>query len=650
MCAIAVLGSAAGAITASAETPNIPTSSVTGPIAVSAGSYPYLATDIDLDRYGYVEHEYFLEGQAYRYDVSGPIDVAASRIETGGPGDDGRFPFKTRIVVRRPAAPAKANGAVIAEWNNVTSTQDVEFNWFGDPYFLLKNGYTFVGVTAQSIGVNSLKSFDPARYSSLTVNGNGTVTGPDADALSYDIFSSVVKALKGGRTGVDPLGGITPSIVIASGESQSCGRLSNHYNRIEPVHGIVDAYLLTVCTAPLRTDRADKAVRIISENENLTPRPPSTFPDTDSIRHWEVAGGSHLPRIAFDNLNPVFTRDFAAVTAECQKFPLSLVKWPYTQNAAIRHLVEWTGGGAAPPIAARGQYLPDNTLDRDEYGIARGGIRYPDVTVPVAVNDGVNDTGAGGSLFSLFCGLFGSSTPFDQSRLHSLYTDHSDYVARYSRAADDLVGTGFILQEDADRLKEDARAFARLRPAAPVAGSRATRRAVRLGWIGTEADQTTFSLERSRAKGPRRWRKVKLQPGGSNRASLAKEPQGTHVYRVRSRTILPGTNISPPETVETPFSRAGHTVKVDRAGPRKPRIVITGRRSKGVYRGRVKIKVIGRPDRKLPDGSAGVGLNRRSVPKVRRISRAGRTVIRVSTRDKLGNRSPVARAVVRIRR
>ncbi|MDQ2622587.1 MAG: alpha/beta hydrolase domain-containing protein, partial [Actinomycetota bacterium] len=596
---------------ASAGMNDIPTSTVSGPIAVAAGSHPYLATDIDLERYRYVEHEYFLEGQAYRYDTGGAIDEPAPRIETGGPGDDGRFPFRTRIVVRRPAVPAEANGTVIAEWNNVTSTQDVEFNWFGDPYFLLKNGYTFVGVTAQSIGVNSLKSFDAGRYSSLTVNGNGAVPGPDADALSYDIFSSVVKALKGGRNGVDPLGGITPSTVIASGESQSCSRLSGHYNRIEPVHEIVDAYLLTVCTAPLRTDRPEKAVRIISENENRIPRTAETLPDTASIRHWEVAGGSHLPRIAFDNLNPVFTRDFAAVTAECQKFPLSLVKWPYTQNAAIRHIVEWAGGGAAPPIAARGQYLPDNTLDRDEYGIARGGIRYPDVTVPVAVNDGINDTGAGGSLFSLFCGLFGSSTPFDQTLLHSIYTDHSDYVTKYSRAADEMVGTGFILQEDADRLKEDARAFARLRPAAPVAVKRATRGAIRLSWIGTEADQSTFTLERSRAKGARKWRKVKRRPIAMGRVTLGSEPQGTHVYRVSSRTTLPGTNISAPETVVTPFSVASRTVKVDRTGPRKPRIV-TGEGARGVYRGRVKVKVVGRPDRRLPDGSAGVGLNPKS--------------------------------------
>ena len=85
-------------------------------------------------------------------------------------------------------------------------------------------------MTAQNVGVASLKAFDSDRYGTLTVNNNDTVptgTGLDADAPSYDVYSSVVKALKGSRN-ASILGGITPSMVIASGESQSCGRLVTH--------------------------------------------------------------------------------------------------------------------------------------------------------------------------------------------------------------------------------------------------------------------------------------------------------------------------------------------------------------------------------------------------------------------------------------
>ena len=43
-----------------------PVAEVTGPIPASEDSYPFLATDIDLEKYGYVEEEFFLEGEAYR--------------------------------------------------------------------------------------------------------------------------------------------------------------------------------------------------------------------------------------------------------------------------------------------------------------------------------------------------------------------------------------------------------------------------------------------------------------------------------------------------------------------------------------------------------------------------------------------------------
>ncbi len=645
---------------ASAAFGDIPTSNVTGPIAVTGDSYPFLATDIDLDQYGYVEQEFFLEGLAYRYDTSVAFNQNAPRYETDGPNLDGTYPFKTRIVVRRPANPADANGVVVAEWNNVTSTQDVEFNWFGDPYFLLKNGYTFVGVTAQTVGVNALKAFDNARYGSLSVGLSGDAPSgapTDNDALSYDIYSSVVKALKGGRTGVDPLGGIASTKVIASGESQSCGRLSSHYNRIEPTHDIVDGYLLTVCSSQLRTDTpGQKAIRIISESENRIPRTEATLPDTDGIRHWEVAGGSHLPRVAWDNLDNLLTRDFIEGTASCQKFPLSLVKWPYTQNAAIEALVSWSGGGAAPPIAPRGVYQDTpadatNQLVRDEYGIAEGGIRYPDMTVPTAVNDGVNSVGTGGGLFSAFCQLFGSSTPFSSEVLHTLYTDHADYLARYSQAADDFVGTGFILAEDAERLKQDAREYARLRPSLPSAiGKVNNKGSFQLNWIGTEAADTTFKVQRTSVKGNPNWKDVPVKSVADGTATLQNAPQGTSYFRVNSTTVLPGTNISPPETVVTPFSEASVAVKVDRTGPAKPKIVLKGRKIKGSYRGAVRVKVVGKPDRKLPDGTAGVGLNQKSVPKTRKVTRKGKTVIKVRTKDKLGNLSPVAKVVIRIAR
>jgi hypothetical protein len=120
---------------------------------------------------------------------------------------------------------------------------------------------------------------------------------------------------------------------------------------------------------------------------------------------------------------------------------------------------------------------------------------------------------------------------------------------------------------------------------------------------------------------------------------------------VRSSTVIPANNIAEARTTTTSFSEELANIKVDKSGPKKPKIKIKGKRiGKKTYRGKVKVKFIGKPDRKLPDGSPGVGLKRKSVPKTRRIKKKGRTVIKAKTRDRLGNRSKTARVVIRIKR
>ena len=114
--------------------------------------------------------------------------------------------------------------------------------------------------------------------------------------------------------------------------------------------------------------------------------------------------------------------------------------------------------------------------------------------------------------------------------------------------------------------------------------------------------------------------------------------------------MIPKNNIAEARTTTTPFSRPSVRIKVDRTGPPAPRIVAQGRRiGSNTFRGPARIRVIGRADGKLPDGSAGAGLNRKSVPKTRTIRKKGRSVISVQTRDRLGNRSKTTRLVIRIR-
>src|SRR6185312_2441504 len=90
---------------ADAGTAAVLTGPVTGP------GMPFTAAPIDLASMGYVEEEYFLEGEATAYDFQSP------------PGDDGvwsvktttKAPYKTRLLVRRPTDPARFNGSVFVE-------------------------------------------------------------------------------------------------------------------------------------------------------------------------------------------------------------------------------------------------------------------------------------------------------------------------------------------------------------------------------------------------------------------------------------------------------------------------------------------------------------------------------------------------------
>jgi len=90
------------------------------------------------------------------------------------------------------------------------------------------------------------------------------------------------------------------------------------------------------------------------------------------------------------------------------------------------------------------------TIQRDELGNARGGIRLPELEAPVATLSGEPGGGPG------FCSLFGTTTAFDAARLSSLYPNHRDYVTAYSKAADRMQRDGFLLPADAKEAKAEA--------------------------------------------------------------------------------------------------------------------------------------------------------------------------------------------------
>jgi hypothetical protein len=431
------------AASAAAQVPN---PVVIGPIPAHAApgdashDYVYFTPEFDLSDYGYVEEEFFIEGSANRYDT--PAGVTGTLISSG-------HPYRTRIVVRRPKSRLRFNGTVLLEWQNVSAGYELDAHWAPSWDHIVENGYVWVGVSAQRVGVhgnpepavnNGLKAWSPVRYGTLDVTNAGSVMD---DSLSYDIFSQAAQAIRHPQR-IDVLGGLKPRLIFAVGASQSAGRLSTYHNAIHPLHEVVDAFYLLVGGAGLRTDLDVKVFQYLSETDVRSPA--RRMADSDHFRSWEVAGTAHSSYVSDQYRTPLVLRDFGEQPwpPDCDQPPYSRVKGYYIINQQYDLLVSWVRRGFAPPSAPKLEFTEGEapTLVRDELGIVRGGIRLPDVEAPTALNTGIN-SGA------TFCVLYGTYQPFDAATLHNLYAGQRQYAGAVRSAARAAQRAGYISREAA---------------------------------------------------------------------------------------------------------------------------------------------------------------------------------------------------------
>ena len=408
-------------------------------------NYPQLASEpnFDLSRRGYIEEEFFFEGTATRYSTP---SMANGVVVSSG------HPYKTRMIVRRPAEAAKFNGVVIVEWVNVTAGYNLDLHWETSREYLTREGYAYVGVSAQRVGVQQppygLTAWSPTRYGTLDVTAGGTITN---DSLSYDIFSQAGQAI---RSRPELLGGMRPLMLLAVGASQSAQRLTLYYNSIEPLHHVYDGYLLHILGGPFRTDIRAKLLRINTENEiGVLNQAAIRQPDSNTFRSWEIAGASHVGYWFMMYRMQLVARDaLAPSNFTCDKPPLSHIPTMYVLNAGYDHLVDWVRTGRKPPQAEPIQVTSVSPLviPRDANGHVLGGIRLATIDVPTATNTGVNS-------WASFCILYGSHEPFGPAKVASLYPTHDSYVHAVRQVAHRNVREGFVLEEDAKEIIRDAR-------------------------------------------------------------------------------------------------------------------------------------------------------------------------------------------------
>jgi hypothetical protein len=139
-------------------------------------------------------------------------------------------------------------------------------------------------------------------------------------------------------------------------------------------------------------------------------------------------------------------------------------------GGALHNLRRWAVDGIAPPRADRIELYADKgagphgaapealPVVRDEHGNACGGVRTPDVDVPIAsyhphstlVDDAT--VGPPGARSIAMGDIMGSMERFPLEKLRRLYGTPDGYQAAHRKAVDDLLADGWILPADADRL------------------------------------------------------------------------------------------------------------------------------------------------------------------------------------------------------
>ncbi|MFW6091652.1 MAG: alpha/beta hydrolase domain-containing protein [Actinomycetota bacterium] len=390
------------------------------------GTYPWFSTWVDLDGAGFVEEEFYVSGEADAFDPE-TGEVLAEDV-----------PYRSRIIVRRPANDAHFNGTVLAEWQNVSAGYDLDALWGHRD--IVRDGYAWVGISAQRVGVDHLADWSPARYGELDVTGGGAWQN---DELSYDVFGQAAAALV--APGADgPLADLDVDTVLGIGASQSASRMVDYYDRVLPQTGSVfDGYAFVVGPAP-ETRRDEPVFHVLSETDVWIGLGGERAPDTDTYRRWEVAGAAHSGWNGQEYRLPLQERDNPAGVPEydCAQEPFSRVPLHHVLAAAYDHLGGWAHGGAPPPTAEPIALDDTGEIVRDELGIAQGGIRLSQVEVPVALNDGTNSG-------ETFCVLFGEHAPFDEATLDGLYRNHGEYVSTVAAVSNRNVEDGYIDRADA---------------------------------------------------------------------------------------------------------------------------------------------------------------------------------------------------------
>ena len=375
-------------------------------------------------------------------------------VEYFASGTASGTPYKTRIVVRKPADSTRFSGIVLAESMHPSGNA-----WM----FHFTHTYT---MTAGHIGVEIVTSdpaqfveFNQARYSDLRIQ----------PGQANEILAQVGALLRSDAAG-NPLRGLRPRKVVLAGTSASAGVLINYLPahmafRLSDMKPIYDGFLPTSNGTNIRQVDVPM-IQVPTTTEAMRGVVP-TRQDGDSpgdqFRVYEFPGMPHLD-----------TRDVQAFRPNPCKYPITLFPMSTYMSVALHHLVEWVDKGTVPPradriLVDRNTSTDGSLMALDEHGNPRGGIRSPYVDVPVAKygfpNEGavppMPDTvpwvarrtvqGIDG-----LCRLTGYQIAMAAPELRTLYGSKDRYVAKVRERVDELTRQGWSLPVYREQILADA--------------------------------------------------------------------------------------------------------------------------------------------------------------------------------------------------
>ena len=440
---------------------------------------PATSRAVQLSAHGYVEQEVFLQGQAQHYR---PLPGWGESGQWGVQPHGEAHPYVTRLLVRRPADPARFNGVIVVEWLNTTPGFDLDGGWVLTREELMAQGYAWVGVSNQTEGVQALQGQSP-RYAALRLASN-----EGAHAI-YGQAGQAIRThwpqLLGLQAHPTPFAAPVNPRLLAMGYSQSGLFLYTYINTFHPAHQVFDGFYLRgpaplapsvekdgddVWAPAFRSDLKTHIMQVQTEAEAMVSWPLSRTPDTDRIRYWEISGAAHLDAHLQAEL-PLITPANAPNTPHGCLRPLNALPAYMVDHAALHALTRWVTAGVAPPIAPRMARNALGFVRTDEAGHAQGGLRLPDIQAPTAHHGQYSNFStrslAVRSQYACIAG--GSTVPMDAEVLQARYTSRADYVQAYQATADALLGQGFLRPRDHQALLDRSQAAAaRLWPGTPT--------------------------------------------------------------------------------------------------------------------------------------------------------------------------------------